>query len=292
MKKGFVFTTLVLMLLAACNALSEAEVMQTAVAAVSATQTAEPTATPLPTNTPTPEPTATNTPVPTNTATPVPTETPLPTNTPEPTATATPASALIETELASGDILYEQTEEGFALTLSPDWLVIDLSNDDFSQILGGVGAQNESLSFFTEDYFQSIVASGIRFYAINRSVDSLSNSVPVSINVIVQEEDFGLTMDEFMTINVAQFENFFDLTSEVEQEIVMLGDLEAGRISYTMNLVTALGVASDVANSQYFLMVDGKIFIITLGMGIDLVEKYQESARTAVETFQLIDAAD
>jgi hypothetical protein len=39
-------------------------------------------------------------------------------------------------------------------------------------------------------------------------------------------------------------------------------------------------------------MVDGKIFIITLGMGIDLVEEYQESARTAVETFQLIDAAD
>lgn len=292
MKKGVVLISLVFILLTACNAISEEEVMQTAVAAVSATQTAEPTATPLPTDTPTPEPTATNTPVPTDTATPLPTETPLPTNTPEPTATATPASTLIQTELDSGDILYEQTEAGFALALSPDWLVIDLSSNDFSQMLGVVGGQNESLSFFSEEYFQSIVASGIRFYAVNTGVDSMSNSVPLSINIIIQEEDFGLTLEEFMTVNVAQFENFFDLTSEVEQEVIILGELEVGRIGYTLNLVTALGVPSEISNTQYFVMADGKIFVITLGMGIDLVEQYQESARTAVETFQLIDDAN
>lgn len=289
MKKGFVFLTLVLLLLTACNAMSEEEVMQTAVANVSATQTAEPTATPLPKDTPTPEPTATDTPVPTNTPTLEPTETPLPTNTPTPTETATPASSLVETTLDSGDILYEQTDAGFSMILSSDWLVIDLSSDDFSQMLEMVGGQNDSLSFFTEDYFQQIIASGIRFYAVNDNIDSLSNPVPMSINILVQEENFGLSLEEFMTVNTAQFENFFDLTSEIEQEVVMLGELEAGRISYTLNLVTALGVESEVANTQYFILANDGLYVITLGMGIELVEEYQEAARTAVETFRLIE---
>ena len=289
MKKAIIFISFVFVLFTACNSLSEEEVMQTAVANVSATQTAEPTATPLPTDTPTPEPTATNTPIPTDTPTPAPTETPVPTDTLEPTATATPASSLVETELESGDILYEQTDAGFSIVLSPDWLVIDLSSDDFSQMLGMVGGQNESLSFFTEEYFQQIVASGIRFYALNENVESLSSPVPMSINVLTQEGDLGLSLEEFMTVNTAQFANFFDLTSEIEQEVMMLGDMEVGRISYTVNLVTALGIESEVANTQYLVLTDDGFYIVTLGMGVELVEEYQEAARTAVETFQLIE---
>ncbi|MEZ4590743.1 MAG: hypothetical protein R3D55_06320 [Chloroflexota bacterium] len=287
MRKALLIFLLSLLFLVACGGLSEEEVMQTAVANVSATQTAAPTATPLPTDTPTAEPTATNTSVPTNTPIPEPTETPLPTDTPEPTPTATPASSLVRTELDSGDVLYEQTEAGFSLTLSPDWLVLDLTVDDFAQMLSLVGGQNDSLAFFTEDYFETIVASGIRFYAINETVDSLSSPVPISINILLQEETFGLTLEEFMAVNVSQIGNFFDLTSEIGQELLMLGDLEVGRLSYTVNLITALGIESEVSNTQYIVFTDDGIYIITLGMGIELVESYQESARTAVETFRL-----
>lgn len=289
MRKASFLFLLSLIFLVACGGLSEEEVMQTAVANVSATQTAEPTATPLPTNTPTPEPTATNTPAPTDTPTPEPTETPLPTDTPEPTATATPASSLVQTELDSGNILYEQMEVGYSIVLPSDWLVLDLTGEDISQMVEEVAAQNESNAFLSQEYVQTIAASGTGFFAVDMSVDSLSDPVPVSINIISQEMEFAPSLEVIMAANAVQIETFFDLTSEVGQQLVMVGELEAAQLSYRLKLVTALGVESEVANTQYIFVENGEIHVVTVSMGVDLVDENQEDARSFAETFELID---
>lgn len=290
MKRFLLFIVLALLFLAACgSSLSDEEVAATAVAALSATQTAAPTATPLPpTETPTPEPTATNTPTPEPTETPLPTDTPTPTETPEPTETATPASSLEQTELDNGDILYVDTEVGYSITLPSEWLVFDLSSDDFSRMLGMVAGQNESLSFFSEEYAQTLAASGMKFYAVQGDAESLSNPVPISINVLRQETDFGLDLEDFVALNVGQFESIFDLTSEIEQTSLMLGNDESIRLSYTMNLVTAVGIETEVLNTQYLIISGGKIYIVTVGMGIELAGEYLEPSRAIAETFQLV----
>ncbi len=290
MKKKVVFIIVSLFFLTACgSSLSDEEVAATAVAALSATQTAAPTATPLPpTETPTPEPTATDTPTPVPTETPLPTDTPVPTETPEPTETATPASSLEQTELDNGDILYVNTEAGFSIALPPEWFVLDLSSDDFSEMLGLVAGQNESLSFFSEDYVQALVASGMKFYAVQGDVNSLSNPIPISINILQQEVPPGLSLDQLVAVTAAQLESIFDLTSEMEQAPVMLGAEEGVMVSYSMGLVTAVGVEAEARNTQYFIAGDDYVFIVTLGMGTDLVDEYLESSRTAVETFQIV----
>ncbi len=290
MKKLLLFTVFALFLLTACgSSLSDEEVAATAVAALSATQTAAPTATPLPpTETPTPEPTATYTPTPEPTETPLPTDTPTPTETPEPTATAEPESSLVRTQLDSGEILYTNSEAGFSIELPSEWFVIDLSGDDFSQMVELVVGQNESMSFLSEDYFQSLASSGMKFYAVQGDAESLSNPVPISINILRQETDFGLNLEEFVALNVGQFESIFDLTSEIEQTPLMLGNDESIRLSYTMNLVTAVGIETEVLNTQYLIISGGKIYVVTVGMGIELAGEYLEPARAIAETFQLV----
>ena len=196
----------------ACNSEPEADVAATVAASLSATQTAQPTETTVPTNTPVPTDTPTS--LPTETA--VPTDTPVPTDIPEPTATSTPEPNIIETVQESGDVLYEMPAGGFSFILPSDWIVFDLTTEDFSAMLGAVGEQND-LSFFSTEYAQALIASGMKFYALNAAPDSLGSGNPFSINVITEDMLGDLTVSQYAALTVGQLEQIFDLEGQIEK---------------------------------------------------------------------------
>lgn len=276
-------------LLMGCGGDSEAEVAATVAAALAATQAAMPTATPIsPTNTP--EPTATMTPLPTDTPTSIPTAVPTSTATPTemPTVAATAAPAMIQTELETGEMLYELPAIGFAMTLPADWQVVDLEKLDMAEIFGSVAERNEQMeSLFSSEAMQNLVAAGIRFYAINVSSESLSSSPPATVNLALEELPFALDAGQYATVAVAQIEKFFDLTSDIEQDVVALGDGEAARVRYTMNMVDTLGQSIEVLNTQY-IVVDGMtVYIVTLSMPVGLVDDFWQPYAAAVERFRV-----
>lgn len=290
MKMKYAYPLLILIATLFVSACGPAvDVDATVAAALSATQTAEPTDTPVP-PTDTPVPTDTPTPMPTDTPTAVPTDTPtpVPTNTPEPTPTETAVSGIIQTAIDDSNILYEVPLETFSIILPEDWEIIDLTVDDLSDALEAVGEQNEGLEdIFSNDYFQNLVAAGIKFYALNTNIDSLTSVNPASINIIRQELPIPFTLEEYTDLNVAQLEQFFDLTSEIKVDSIMLGDMESSRISYTVDLVNPFGQLINGLNTQY-LLIDGDIaYVVTLSMTEDLADDYLEEFRTAVETFEV-----
>lgn len=272
-------------LLMGCGGDSEAEVAATVAAALAATQAAMPTATPIP-PTDTPEPTATMTPLPTDTPTSIPTA--VPTSTATPTEAPTAAPAMIQTELETGAMLYELPAIGFAMTLPADWQVVDLEKFDMAEIFGSVAERNEQLeSLFSSDSMKNLVAAGIRFYAINVSSESLSSSPPATINLALEELTFALDAGQYATVAMAQIEKFFDLTSDIEQDVVALGDGEATRVRYTMNLVDALGQSIEVLNTQYIVIDGMTVYIVTLSMPVGLVDDFWQPYAAAVESFRV-----
>jgi hypothetical protein len=84
-------------------------------------------------------------------------------------------------------------------------------------------------------------------------------------------------------------ESFFDLTSEIEQEQIMLGDIEAVKIAYTTNLVDPFGRPLEVANTQYLLLNGSTAHIVTLVMPVELADDYLQPFSEAAETFRLIE---
>lgn len=255
----------------------------TVAAALSATQTAAPTATAVP-------PTATPTQAPTATA--VPTSTLAPTSTPEATATTVAETGIIETELDSGNTLYELPESGFSFELSPEWAVIDLTAEELSDVLGAVVEQNESLSFLSTEYAQNLVASGIRFYAINTVPESLASGGPFTLNVVVEELPFGLTAERYANLAVGQLEQLFDLETAVEQTPVTVGGEASVRLVYPLEIVTALGVPVDIVNTQYIFVNEGRAYIVTASVLTELAEAYLEPVRAAAETFRFIESGE
>lgn len=279
------------LVLVACANDPEPDLDATVAAALAATQTAAPTNTPLP-PTATPEPTATATPLPTATPTPQPTATPtpLPADTATPEPAEPPASGFVETKLDSGDTLYESPLEGLSIVMPEEWQVIDLNEIDMAEILGAVGEQNENLEdLFSSSFLQNLVAAGMKFYALNVNQDSLQTTFPATINILTQDLPFEPTLDEYTTLNVAQLEQFFDLTSEIEQEEISLGEVEGTRITYTTNIVDPLGRPVEVLNRQYLILDGSLAYIVTLSMPVTLVDQYLEPFTETVETFRLVE---
>jgi hypothetical protein len=222
----------------------------------------------------------------------VPTETPLSKDIEAPTPAeddaSTSGSGVVETQLDSGETLYEVPEAGFSITLPEDWQGLDINQENIGDALGAVGEQNESLKgMFTDEFFQNLVASGIKFYALNTSSRSMFSNPPVNINVLTQDLPIALPLDQYAELNVSQLEQYFDLTSEIEQEELKLGETDAVKLSYTANLTDAFGKPIELANTQYLLLDDSTAYVITLTMPRKLAEEYLQPSVEAVETFRL-----
>jgi hypothetical protein len=278
--RKFLLIVFIGLFLAACSSEPEVDVEATVAAALSATQTAVPTATAVP---------PTDTPIPTDTPTPMPTETAVPTDTPEPTATTAPESGIIETPLKSGDVLYEIIDGGFSFSLPPEWTVLDLNADNFADMMGAVGEQNDSLSFLSSDYAQTLLASGMKFYAINSDPESLNSGNPFVINVITEELPFELTASQYAAIAVGQLEQVFDLQSPIEETSITMDEEEIARLAYTAQIVNVMGIPIDVVNTQYIVIHEGYSYIVSVSVLADYADQYLEPARAAAETFHFLD---
>ena len=72
----------------------------------------------------------------------------------------------------------------------------------------------------------------------------------------------------------------------------MVGNEEAVRISYTVELVSAVGVPIKALNTQYLFVRDGRAYIVTMGISEEFRDQHLESARAAAETFRFLELAE
>ena len=275
-----IFSLLVFLL--ACG--NQPDVEATIAAGISMTQTSEPTDTPIPSATP----------LPTETATPVPTDTPEPTPTPAPTETAvsTTTASLTETEQDDGTILYELPNEGYAIALPEEWEVVDLSEGFFSEIFDALAEQNESLpSVWTNETFQSLVAAGIKFYAINFKDESVSNLVPATISVVKEELNIDIDLVQYSDLAVNQLELLLPLSTDITQEATRLGEYRSIKLSYELELNNPIGVPSTSVNNQYIILEGNTAYIVTVGMGVELADDLLPTANEAVQFSRLLTPA-
>lgn len=255
--------------LAGCTGQPTPDIEATVAAAVAATLTAIPTPTPIPT--PTIEPT----------------ETPIP----KPTATPTPEPlpSIVETKLDNGEVLYQLPAEGFSMTLPPDWHVVDMNTKDAAELFEIMSDNEQLKAIYSDAYFQQLAVSGIEFYAMNVGEDSLKGMIPATINVFQQNLRSEPTLEQFVDSNISQLQEFFNLTSEIEQETVTFGDKEAIRLTYVAANVDPYGRTIMAKNSQYLLLDGSTAYVITLFMPEELAADYQTAFQANAETFSLLE---
>jgi hypothetical protein len=276
------------------------DVEATVAAALAATQTAQPTdtPTPYPTDTPTPEPTSTPTdtptPYPTHTPTPEPTSTPTPTATPTPKPTATPTRAgttdVLTSTLETGWTLHEVQAEGFAVALPPEWQRLGLNPDALEDAFGVVGERNPQFErMFSSQTVRKLAASGIKFYALDLTPESLSLGMPTSINIVKLDIGLEIPLDTYVPMNLTQIERIANPEIPITHRRVALSNVEAEEFKYGMELVGLTGTPVSVMLTQYLALEGSTVYNITLATPLELYDTYAPLFEEIGQTFRLLD---
>lgn len=196
----------------------------------------------------------------------------------------------LSTPASADATLHEFPEDGFAISLPPDWESVDLETFDVADLASEVVEQNELLAGqISSQAMRQLVAAGIRFYALNTSMDSLLADSPATINIIIEDLPVDLTLDEYATLSATQIERAFDLESEaLEQGAVTLGDVDAQTLRYTATILNQFGDPLTVLNKQYFLLDGRRAFVITLSMSEELAASNLEPFSAVAQSFRLL----
>ena len=219
------------------------DVNATVEAALVQTQAAQPT------STPTPQPTATTPP----TFTPVPTDTPTPLP-----ATPEESEDMVVSEDENGWSRYELADAGLAISLPPEWTPLDMNAETFDEMLSAAGENNPALDqFMSATAVRNMAAAGIKFMALDMSVDSLSSSVVTNLNLLKSDLPFEISLDTYVEVNIEQIQEIMDISSEVSHERVELGGREAEYVTYVAALNDVYGQPQSTVFHQY-LMLEGR----------------------------------
>ncbi len=266
------------------------------VPATAATQTA----TPIPTWTPTV--TATHTAIPTHTATPTraptatptraPTRTPLPTRTPTSAARPTQApsggaSVVITQTLDTGWTLYELPDDGFGIAIPPTWFYLALDPQQFERALALIGEQNPQWSEMFSGQARNLIASGLKFYALDLS-GSFQAGLPASVNVVRAEIPFKLTLDAFVTLSIKQLEALVGSGVEIAHQRVQLYQTDAEEIEYQMELPGPAGKPVSQYLLQYLVLDGQTAYVLTLGCPLGQADQDRDTLKKIAATFRLI----
>lgn len=200
-----------------------------------------------------------------------PTITPLPTSTKIPTLTHTPAATdevknfTVET-LDDGYSHYSYKDAGFSVSLPHNWEHLDLSADDLDQILSYANETNPQLGdIYSSAYLRSLAAAGIKFMAIDTSVDSLSAGIPTSVNILVSDLPIEIAFDDYVEINIQQLRTMLGENLLITQERVPISFTEAEKITYELEMNDVFGKSHIVVFNQ-FLILQGKTqYVLTFG---------------------------
>ena len=187
--------------------------------------------------------------------------------------------------LAEEDTTYSNSVADFSIALPSEWVAAAATTTAFADLRVAAGNQADGLAFLSDAYVQGLIASGTELYALH--LDSLNGDVPISLNISRGAAPVSISLDELVADTVAQLKDIVELNSDIEQTTVMLGEDEAIQISYSMQVKTAVGAETAVHNTQYYVVNDGNLYMITLAMGQDLVADYLTSSRAVAETFQV-----
>lgn len=264
----------------------DAVATETAIASrVFATQTA---AAPTATNTPP----ATNTPRPTDTPRPASTRTPASAVAPAsaPVAAATPAPEVVLTStVESGWVLYQMTTSRFALALPPGWQRLDLSPDGLQTSAAIVGDLNPKFaSVVSSQALRQMVASGVKFYAMDVTPQGLAGRFPASVNVMKMDAGVALPLDSLVPAMLSQIQAMADADVPVTHRRLAFNGVQAEEFKYTVTMAIPMGEPVRLVTSQYMIMDGTMVYAVTLGAPREVSDTYDPVILKIAQSFRLL----
>lgn len=218
--------------------------------------------------------------------------TPSPTPQPAATATPTPPGPPIE----PGWTLYNGEDGSFALALPPNWQPIDLDPQTLDSSLEQVRSRNPDWAYLLGEQAPDLLQSGLKLYALEVEPKGVPGAkitptpqpgvprYPPNVNVIVQPLKSGETLEAYVQLNRLQMESLEMVEAPVAVRAVRLADEPGLRLRYTMRMVLPGGVEDLLQFTQYFVMQEQKVYVLTFAV------QEAQAPRHAIRIYQIAES--
>ncbi len=221
------------------------------------------------------------------TAFPQPTTTLSPTSepTPIPSATLTPESFIKSIDETTGWDHYDYYQDGFAISIPPSWVAFNLNAEDFTMMLDLFENTNPELAeVYTSDAIQNMIASGIKFMAIDASQESMGSGNPTNMNLLIADLPLDIDLRAYIDLTLGQLKQMLGENIQITEKTVYVSGIEAVRLTYSTFVNNIQGNPQEVQFIQYIFL-DGRTQVIltfTVNKGlypanISLIEDIVES---------------
>jgi hypothetical protein len=252
--------------------------------ALSATVTPT-TAQPSPTRTPkkptpTPQP-PTATPQP---PTPEPTIAPTAEQTPATDTAAPPTPAPIDAP--AGWNHYDKSAAGFTFALPPQWNVADLDREDADELVEEMINNIPEMSLLGGSA-QDLLTQGIKIIACDCTEMTQPGALPVTLNVLAQPTTRAVPFDQAVQGAIRSLESVPFTIKPINHVRIPHPNGEAEAIQYRMRLTDPRGQPRTYTATQYLLMGDRHILVVTITASIAKAEALTPTFYKIIQTFRL-----
>jgi len=195
---------------------------------------------------------------------------------------------LITSTLENEWILYELPEEGFAIALPPEWLQISLDPETLENALAIASEQNSYVGqMFTSETLRKLTASGIKFYGMDLSPDSIKSGFLVNVNILKLDLGFKIPFETYLAVNLEQLKAIAISETSVDHQPVKLTNVDAEKLTYEMEQASLAGTSIQVAVTQYLILDGSTSYVITLIAPTSLIDSYASTFEAIGQSFRL-----
>jgi hypothetical protein len=207
--------------------------------------------------------------------------------TPRATSTRTATPGPTQT-IAPGWKLYSVPKDGYAMALPNSWVYQELDAATIDQMVATLKKQNSPLTQVLETQGKQLIASGIRFYAIDGAAGSTMGGIATNCNIIRHTETQVYSLDYAVTSSINALEGQSMVVKPITHRRVQLPVGEAEQLRYALNLTLANNQTIKTPITQYLVMRGKDSYIITFTTHSSLDAKYLPTFESIIKTFRFV----
>jgi hypothetical protein len=177
--------------------------------------------------------------------------------------------------------VYEVSSQGFSIGVPPEWRVISVDEALPEADREELARDNPELA----PLFEAIVSGDqpIKLFAFDPEVE---DRFATNVNVLAIDLPSDVGLEDFAAANEADIENFSGRVGPVASETADLPSGPARRLTYRVR-VTTEGRERTVATLQYFVVGDGKGYVVTFSTLPNLSDRYEPTFDRIVRSLRV-----
>ncbi|MBI5034900.1 MAG: hypothetical protein HZB51_30615 [Chloroflexi bacterium] len=200
----------------------------------------------------------------------------------------TPTRPLPTATIENNWKLYPVASDGYAMALPNSWVYQELNAATIDQAIAELKKKNSQLADIMQKQGKQLLASGIKFYAIDGTPGSAIGGSVTNCNIIHQVQPQVFTLDYVLTANLQELENTAAVSKPITHKRVQLGAGEAEEVRYVITMAGANNQAVKFSTIQYLLVRGKDNYIVTFGTPPTLESKNVSAFQKIVQTFRYV----